>query len=277
VILAAPCAAQARRELASDHPQANLMGYYAAAMSFSPVGLPRPGLSLGATIGMIPTLSLEDRSVGFGGTKAEDTNRCRFVPRLSASWATAGGLAVEAGLTPSATVCGVTASTVAGAVSYRVELAPSWEGLGRISYSRGKVEGDFTCSAAEVADQLNQTCYQGSPSTDKVTPSAYGFGVAFAYRGWRRRNLSPYVMIGFNRERVDFDVNYTRPFPNSANLPAIDDHQRLRATLTRVHAAAGTGWSPARWLTLAGEVFYEPGALLTVRGAARVRVLGGGR
>ncbi len=65
-------------------------------------------------------------------------------------------------------------------------------------------------------------------------------------------------------------MNYTRAAANPGNLPALDDHNRLQTNLTRVHAGLGAGWRLARFLSLGGEVYYEPGALLTARGSARV-------
>src|SRR5262249_58419884 len=102
---AAPAAAQVRRTLDRNDPQAQLMGYYAAAMAFSPIGLPdKDGrLEIGATGSLIPSLSLEDRLVAFGGTKAEDSNKCPLFPRLVAS-RPLGKVAVELGYTPAVEV-----------------------------------------------------------------------------------------------------------------------------------------------------------------------------
>jgi len=259
--------------LSSGDPQAHLLGFYAATMSFTPVGLPRPGFAVGGALGVIPSLSLEDRTVGFGGTKAEDANRCPVYPRLTAAWMARAGFAVEAGYTPAASVCGVEASVVSAAVSHRFSLAPTWDGVARVSLFSGSVEGDLTCSASDTANAANQTCYRGSPSSDKLAPSAYGFDMAFAYRGDGTSRLEPYVLIGFNRETIDFDVNYNRTLTQGAlvGLPPLADTNRLRAQLTRVHAGLGAAWVPLRWLALGGELYYEPGALLTLRGSARAR------
>ncbi len=266
---AVPAAAQGRRILDPSNPQAQLLGYYAAAMSFSPVGLPRPGFSIGGTLGLVPDLAAEDRRVGFGGTKTEDTNRCPAFPRLAAGWMSARGLAVEAGYTPGVEVCGLTASVVAAAVSYRFALAPTWDGVARFSLQSGSVEGDITCSAADTANAANLTCYGGGRSSDRIAPSSYGFDIAFARKVGSGR-LEPYVLVGFARQGVDFDVNYARGVVNPGNLPALADSNRLQVSLTRVHAGLGAGWRLARFLRLGGEIYYEPGTMLTARGSARV-------
>ena len=132
VLIAAPAAAQQRRALSSGDPQADLLGYYAAAMSFTPVGLPQPGFAAGGTFGYIPSLSLEERRVGFGGTKAEDANRCPAYARLTVGWMHRRGFAVEAGYTPAAALCDVEAGIASAAVSYRFSLAPTWDGVARL-------------------------------------------------------------------------------------------------------------------------------------------------
>ena len=246
------------------------MGYYAASLAFSPVGLPRAGFAIGGAVGYIPPLSEEERTVGFGGTKTEDANRCSVFPRLSGSWGSRSGWAVEAGYTPPAQACGLKANVIALAGSYRFSVAPKWDGVARLSFFSGSVEGDITCSAAEVANAANQTCYAGAPSNDKMSPSAYGFDIAFARHGSAQSRFEPYALLGFNRETIDFQVNYTRTTPNAGSLPALDDHQLMTAKLTRVHAGLGAGWRVVRWLTLGAELYYEPGMVITGRGSARV-------
>lgn len=267
-LLAAPARAQSRTQLDPSDPQAQLLGYYAAAVSFSPVGLPRPGFSVGGAVGMIPSLTAEEQRVGFGGTKSEDTNRCSAYPRLVASWMSARGLGVEAGYTPGFGACGVTANIVSAAVSYRFQASPTWDAVARLALSGGTVEGDFTCSDSAVANAADLTCYGGTPSSDKMAPGGYALDLAFAHRG----RFEPYVMAGFGRQGVDFDVNYTRDANQAAavGLPPLDDHERMHVTLTRVHAAAGVGWQVAGFLRLGAEAYYEPSALFTARGSARV-------
>jgi hypothetical protein len=272
VLSAAACAPPAlaqHRQLASNDPQALMLGYYAASLSFTPVGLPHPGFAVGGALGYIPSLSVEDRTVGFGGTKTEDTNRCPAFPRLTGSWGSRRGFAVEAGYTPPLEACGLKANVIALAGSYRFPLAPSWDGLARLSFLTGSIKGDITCSAASVANPADRTCYGGAPSNDEISPGGYGLDFAFAHRGSPESRFEPYAILGFNRETVDLQVNYTRTTPNTGSLPALDDHQLMTAKLTRVHAGAGAGWRLVRWLTVAGELYYEPGAVLTARGSAR--------
>jgi hypothetical protein len=266
--LAVPAAAQSRRQLDPSDPQAQLLGYYAAAVNFTPVGLLRPGFSVGGALGMIPSLTAEEQRVGFGGTKSEHANRCGVYPRMTASWMARGGFALEAGYTPGAGACGVEASILSGAVSYRFQAAPTWDAVARFAFVDGSIEGDFTCSEAAVANAADLTCYGGTPSADRMAPSGYGLDLAFARRG----RFEPYIMIGYARQGVDLDVNYTRTAAQgiAVGLPALDDHERMHVTLTRVHAAVGAGWQLARFVLVGAEAYYEPGAMLTGRGSLRL-------
>jgi hypothetical protein len=205
--------------------------------------------------------------VGFGGTKPEDTNFCPVLPRLRGAL-DVGLATIEAGYVPPVRACGVQAHLVALALARRVALGPAWRAGLRLSAHGGTLNAAITCGEDAVADSLDLTCFGGTPSDDDVRPLAVGLDALLGYSGWRGR-LEPYLLVGVRRERVGFDVNYTRsPAQALPGYPAFDDHERLEATLTRVHAALGAAWTPVGRLVLGGEVFYAPGALLTARGRA---------
>jgi hypothetical protein len=271
---ALPLASQQRRTLADDDPQVQLMGYYAASMQFGAIGLPdRAGrLELGGSVALIPSVSLADRTVGFGGTKPEESNLCPVYPRLTAAKGF-GAISVEAGWTPPANICGVSASIVSAALGYRFKLGTGWDGQVRLSGLTGHVDAAITCSADAVTDTLNLTCFNGTVSADRVAPTAIAADFAAAWQGWRARRLEPYVSVGVRYERIDFDVNYTRTDAQAAaalpvRVPPLDDHERLRSTLSRVQLAAGAAWGVTSHFKLAGELYYAPGAMMTLRGRA---------
>lgn len=253
--------------LASDNPEAQLMGYYAAVMQFTPTGLMPLGsrLELGGDLTFIPSLSEADRTVGFGGTKLEKTNFCPVLPRLRAG-ASFGRVSVESGLTPPLRVCGVKATLFSAAVAGRLPLSENWGAAIRATALAGSLAAAITCSEDAVADQADLTCRGGQPSDDRVKPLVFGLDGAIVYAGWRRHDLEPYLLVGARRERVGLDVNYTRV--GTSTDPSIIDNERFQATLTRVHAAVGASWNYTDRFRLGGEVFYAPGALLTVRGRA---------
>lgn len=250
------------------------MGFYAASMQFGAIGLPdRAGrLELGGAVTMIPSVSLADRTVGFGGTKPEDSNLCPVYPRLTASKGF-GALSVEAGWTPPVTVCGVTANVVSAALGYRFALGTTWDGQVRLSGLTGHVDAAITCGPTAVVDSLNLTCYRGSPSADRVAPLAMAVDFAAAWQGWRAKRIEPYLSVGVRYERIDFDVNYTRSDSQSVaalpvRVPPLDDHNRLSSTLSRLQLAAGASWGVTNRFKLGGELYYAPGAMMTLRGRA---------
>jgi len=266
--LCAPALAQARRELPSGDAQAQLMGYYAAAMAFSPAGLPDPHgrWEIGGAAGIIPALPLGDRLVGFGGTKSEDSNLCPVYPRLVAAKGF-GRLALEAGWTPPIEVCGVKADVGALAASWRFALAPGWHALVRASGVFGVLRASITCSAAATRTSTDQTCFEGQPSDDRMRPLTGALDGIVTWGGLRRHGLDLYLLLGVRREQVRFDINYTRA---AGTFPALDDHQRLGTVLTRAQAALGAALTRLGPVRLGGEVYYAPGAMLTLRGRATV-------
>lgn len=260
---AVPAQAQ-RRMLATDNPEAQIMGYYAAVMTFSPIGVSVPGFSVGGELSFIPNLSENDRRVGFGGTKLEDTNRCPVLPRLRVA-ETFARFAVEAGYVPPLTVCGVTANLLAAAARAEWPLNQNFRLMVRGSVLAGSLKAAITCGTDAVRDSLDQVCYQGSPSSDRVVPFTLGGDIGIVHGGPHHPRLDLYALVGVRRERVRFDVNFTN---DSVIKPAVfDDHERLQTTFTRAHVAVGGGY----WLTgrfrAGAELFYAPGALATVRGS----------
>ncbi len=260
---AAPARAQARRLLASDDPEAQLMGYYAAALYFSPAGVPGTGTSIGASLGVVPFLSADQRRVAFGGTKYEDSNRCPVVPELRAAH---GGrlFAFEGALIPPVPVCGVTAALVSGAVSTRLPLSLRVQALFRGSVTYGQLAAAITCSANDVANPADQVCYRGTPSDDKVRPLSLGLEAGLLRVASRRLPLDLYALAGVRREQVDFDVNFENPNLIIAT-GTFADHGRLRTTLTRLHVAAGGSRRLGERLRAGAEWFWAPGAMSTVR------------
>lgn len=246
------------------------MGYYAAVMDFSPAGILNPAgrIELGGEATYIPRLSASDRLVGFGGTKRENTNLCPVLPRLRAA-ASLGRWSVELGYVPPVRACGVLPHMVSGAVALHVLLAPRWELAARASAHYGRLNAPITCSKGDVADASNPTCLGGQASDDRVTPLTFALDYAVTYGGWRAHRIEPYVLVGVRREQVHFDVHYV-------NAGGLLDDQRLGTTLTRVHAAVGTAWEATPRVRLGGELYYAPGALLTLRTRASY-VIGGGR
>jgi hypothetical protein len=250
--------AQPTRALAPGDPQAQVMGYFAAVMQFTPIGLPDAAArwELGGELTYIPALSPSERVVGFGGTKPEATNFCPVFPRLRAS-AVTGAWGFEAGYLPPIRACGVLPHMVSGAVFRRFALAGRWGAVLRASAHYGTLRAPITCDAAAVADPLNQTCFGGQVSDDRLTLLSLTLDGRLTLRPGPHGALEPYLLVGVRRESVRFDVHFQSAW-------GALDQQRLVANLTRVDAAVGAAWRLGH-LRLGGELYYAPGALLTMR------------
>jgi hypothetical protein len=262
--------AQARRTLDDDDPQAHLLGFYAAAMLMSPAGLAGPGVEIGGELTVLPHLSERERRVGFGGTKLEKTNFCPVLPRLRGS-AVRGVTALDLGFVPPLEVCGVRALLASVAFTRRFPVTPAWAVALRGHLLAGSLEAAITCPAEAIADPVDQTCFQGRESEDRVKPLTGGLDAMLVHSGPEHHpRLELYALVGARLERTRFDVNYVRD--TAPALPVLVDRERLAASLARVHAAAGGSWALLDRLRVGGELFYAPGALFTVRARASVRL-----
>ncbi len=267
--LATPAVAQQRRALPSDDPQAHLLGYYAATMFMTPVGLAGRGLEIGGEVTIIPALSEDERRVGFGGTKLERTNFCPVLPRLRAGFGF-GANALEVGVAPPLEVCGVQAFLVSAGFTRRIALSPAFALAFRAHALVGTLQAAITCPEEATQDTLDRTCHGGQVSEDEVKPFTIGLDAMLAHGGGHHPRLELYGLLGIRHEQTGFDVNYTRLEPNPLNLPGLDDHERLESTFTRAHMAAGASYSVTGRLRLGAEAYYAPGALLTLRARAGV-------
>lgn len=251
--------------LAPSRPEVQLMGYYAAVMHFSPVGLSERGRrwEIGGEAAYLPNLSAEDQQVGFNGTKAEETNFCPVFPRLRAS-RVAGDWTFDVGYLPSIRVCGVKPHMVSGAVTRRFEVSPGWGVALRASAHYGVLNAAITCSKDAIADATNTICFRGRESSDRFRPFTIAVEGAVSRSA---RRFEPYALLGLRRDDPRFDVFFI-------NAPPADslDNRRLvlDQALIRLHAAAGASWAASARLRLGGELFYAPHALFTVRSRASI-------
>lgn len=265
VLCAPPLAAQQRRALASDDPQAQVMGYFSALFQVTPAGLAPSVTALGGELTFIPALSAAERRVGFGGTKDENTNLCPVLPRLRAVFVREAG-AVEAGLVPPLEVCGVRALLLGVAISRRFPLDNDFALVVRASGLLGRVSAPITCGPEAVADSLDLTCFMGAVSDDRLAPASFAVEAGVYHGGRHHRRLDMYALLGVRHEQLQFDVNFTRA--GFGSYPTIDDHERFSARLTRMHVLAGAGYRFAARLRAGAELYWAPGAVFTVRSSA---------
>jgi hypothetical protein len=262
VLLTAPGArtVAAAVTLDDDSAEAQLMGYYAAAMAFSPTGAPvGDPVEAGVDLTYIPALSEEDRQTTFAGTKVENTNLISVMPRPRLRWRPRADWLFEAGFFPDAEVSGVSPQQVAAAATWRFagrEGAPSWRVRGH--YLVADITGPFTCSEEAVEDPENSVCYGGETSADHFRPEILGVDVLVDGPRLFTEALAWYAGAGYRHESLEFETHFV-------NASGRLDDQRIVARLDRASVFGGLTWSAWRGLKVSGEGYWAPDALTTVR------------
>ena len=258
--LGVAAAAHGAVPLDDDSNEAQLMGYYAAALSFTPLGVPAGRLveaAIDATY--LPSLSEEDRQTTFAGAKIENTNFTSVIPRPRIRWRPSEDWLLEAAYVPPVEMFDVKPQQLAAAAAWRFaapETKPSW--WVRAHYMRADIEGPITCSEDAIEDPANRLCFAGQVSEDRFRPETYGLDILVT--GPQLWNGGPgwYAMAGYRHERLQFDTH----FVNSFNR--LDD-SILVARLDRGSIGGGISWDAWRGLRLNAEAYYAPEALFTGR------------
>ncbi|HKQ97884.1 MAG TPA: hypothetical protein VJV75_08420 [Candidatus Polarisedimenticolia bacterium] len=257
---AAGGAARAAVPVEEDSSEAQIMGYYASAIAFTPLG--RQGgrvIEVGIDLGYLPSLSEEDRETTFAGAKVENTNFTSVLPRARVRFTAAPGWLVEAGVFPSVQARGVTPEQYTAAVSAKLfgdeKVRSYWL---RGHYLAADIVGPITCDEDAVEDPNNRVCYLGQPSEDHFKPTTYGLEFVIDGQAFLDQGLRWYAAGGLERQALDFQTYFINGFGR------LDD-QELIARVNRLTLAGGLTWSADPGVVVAIEMSYVPDALATVR------------
>ena len=258
---ATPAASQfvldGREELAFDRPEAWAMAWFAAVSLPTALGDPSPSaagaVELAVEGGWIPTLSEEQRTVGFLGTKPEDLNRTSAFGRLRLTAGLPGQWSVSAGVVPPVEIGGIEPALVSLAVG-----RPLWQGeralLGaRLVAQDGRFRGDITCAedaAAAPGDPERNPYNCEAPSRDELRLRLYGVELQAATRLQRLPGVTPYASLGWSRLDAEFQVD--------ARYNDLVDRTRLLTDGDLWWATVGASWSGGGRLRLSAEAFYAP-------------------
>jgi len=245
------------RELDLDRPEAWAMEWSASLTLLTSLGPPRARergeVALGLELDWIPTLSEDQRRVGFNGTKVEDFNRLDALPRprlaVGIGWATT----LELAYLPPVTVKGLTPNILSAAIERPVVRSASWD-LGLRAYGQlGAIEGDITCPEHEAGlppgGPGNEFgCME--PSEDEVTLDYLGIAVT---AGWR--------IPGTEDSSLHFGVFATYQdlaFQVDALTFGVRDRTRLEAEGWTAAVTAGVSFPVSTRCRLSLEAFYAP-------------------
>ena len=281
-VVAAPHALAGQTRTVQRHdvsePEGRLLAFYSAALAFSPAGAAPPAagraagaVDLGVELSYIPRLTEAQRSAGFD--KPEATNLAPLVPRPRATVALPGGAALELGWLPPARVFGVRAQLLS------LALATPAVGLGtfllsaRGAYTAGRVRGPITCNGSlarhpsrDLRLYFASVCY-GSESDDHFEPRQLGAELLARPAAETWHGLVPYAGAGARAQHARFDIGVIRR--DGSRDP---DEPILESRAVRGYGFAGASRALGGRGMVGGELYYEPGSLLTARVIAGVRV-----
>lgn len=245
------------QELDFDNPEAWAMEWTASLTLLTSIGPPRlreaGEVELGLELDWIPTLSEDERRVGFNGTKVEDFNRLDVLPRprlaVGLGWATT----LELAYLPPVTVEGLTPNLFSAAIE-RPLLRPGDWTIGLRAYGQvGTVEGDITCPADESAlppgGPGNEFgCME--PSEDEVSLRYVGLALT---AGWRFPGTSGSDLhLGVYATHMDLE------FQVDAITFGFHDRSLLHAEGWTTAVTAGASFPVSSRIRLGLEAFYSP-------------------
>jgi len=240
-----------------DRPEAWAMKWFSSVVVMTGLGgtpeLAPGGWELGLEGGWVPSLSEEERRVGFIGNKVEDLNRTSVVGRVRLSAGLPARFVLTAGWMPPVEVDGVTPNLFALALgrplaegrSFRLDLG--------VSAQTGTIEGDLTCPEAAVAagddPQRNPSnCLE--PSDDEMTLHAAGVELTGSWRPAGAPRLRPYASVAGYYFDNEFQVR--------ARYGTLIDSTRLLSDGTTFAATAGLDFQASERTRLTAELFYSP-------------------
>jgi hypothetical protein len=252
--------ARADVPLDDDSSEAQLMGFYAGALAFTPAGRPAGDrLEFGLETTWLPHLSADDRDTTFAGAKVENTNFTQVLPRPRVRWRPSSDWLLEAGFVPPVEMFGVTPEQYGVAGSYRVAGRTAPVGFWvRGHYLDADIIGPITCSEEAVQDPANVVCFGGQASEDHFKPESYGLDFVLDGTIAPVEGLGWYAAAGWEHQTLRFATHFVNVFGR------LDD-QRLVARVDRASFLGGITWSERHGLRLSFEASYMPDALATAR------------
>jgi hypothetical protein len=248
---------EVHEKLDFDHPEAWAMKYFSAVSLLSGMGVPKrlaPGaVEVAFEGGWVPSLSAEERTVGFYGTKEEDLNKTPVFGRGRVTVGLPAAFSFTLAWVPPLEVGGVKPNLLAAAVGRPLFTGERLRLGLRLFAQRGTIEGDITCSREDAAageDPVGNPFGCEAPSKDELHADYTGLELGAAFRAGRSGNLEPYAAVAasFLDPRFQVDALYS------------GFHDRtLQTTRGTVHSlAAGLVWAASAKTRVTAEAFYCP-------------------
>ena len=240
-------------DLDFDRPESWAMKYFASVSLFTGMGTPdhvEPGdFRLALECGNVPSLSEDERRVGFTGDKVEDLNRTSFFGRITADIGLPGDMTLGLGWSPPVDVDGLEPNLFFFSLA-RPIYDQSWRLGLRLHGQTGSVDGDLTCPAdvSGVDDpQVNPLrCHE--PSNDEQEFNSVGLEFSASPKVGER--WEPHFAVSANYMDLELEIDAVwGPFV---------DMSVLSTSGWTYSASAGVAFLLSERWRLAGEVFYSP-------------------
>lgn len=244
-------------DLEFDRPESWAMKFFAGVTlpmaSAHAKNLPPGAIAFELEAITVPSLSLEQRTVGFDGIKEEDLNKVPLLGRGRIVVGLPGGFHAMGGWVPPLEISGVKGNLLSAAVGRELPLPGAWSGSARVFAQDGKIRGAFTCWD-EVLE--HPPASPGNPfACEELSQDEYAITVAGGeVQVGRSLPLpgSPTVYGGASAARMDAE------FQVSALRSGFLDRTLLRSDGTIFTYTAGARWQLASGLTVGGELVYSP-------------------
>lgn len=238
-------------------PEAWLMNYYTSVSLFSGFGAPRTrpvtSIEVGFELDWVPHLDAAERTVGFNGTKTEDTNKCPVFFRPQVTVGLPWSVALSVSYLPPIEFCGITPHLFAFALERPIYEHPLWR-VGLRAYGQiGDIDGDFSCpqDITRFAPGSPRNLYGcEKASSDTITMRYGGLELSGAYRLEQAGGLTPYLGVAVNYLDTKFQID--------ALTFGFADQRRLTAHTWTFSMRAGVTYPLTERLQLSLGMFYSP-------------------
>ena len=248
---------ETRDELSFNRPESWAMKYFASLTLPTGFGAPRaddPGsVELLLEGGSVPSLSEAERRVGFNGTKVEDINRTSVVGRLGATFALPAAFSLGVSWMPPLELDGVEANLLGLSLGRPVWDRDPWRVGLRLLGQAGTIEGDITCSRADVAggdDPALNPFRCEEPSSDEMEIRSLGVELSASVQVGRDGSFEPFGSFAVVAHDLEFQID--------AVHSGILDRTLLLTDGNTTAFTVGVNYFPADRWRLAGEIFYAP-------------------
>ncbi len=251
--------------LASDRPEAWATQYFTSLILLDGLTPPTPrdagSLLIGGEIVWVPSLSVDQRRVGFNGTKVEDLNKAPFVARPRVTLGLPGAFAALVAFMPPIETFGIKPKLIAVALERPIYESTGWTTGWRAYGQLGTAKAAFTCPKEVLAFA------PGTPenpvgcldtSADVATLRYIGLELSVG-QPTAGRALAPHGAVAINYLNNEFEINARRfDFLDGGGRVQFIDRTVQRSHATRVSLTGGVGFRLGDRLEAAVDVFYTP-------------------